>query len=468
MSLIHFVLKYYNKVPPELLNIFGPFYNLMPEKIRYTPTFSREKNEIERIHSLSEEELLIEENAKLQRIIQYAYNHTEYYKELFDVNGIDPKSIKTKSDLDRIPFLTKEILVNNRDRLISDEFKQEDLVYITTSGSTGVPTGFYVQKDSHIRDLAYTYYFFGKYGYTTKCKKLILRGKTFANQKRGKNTQWDSFKRELSINIFDMTDARMDEYCRAIEKYRPDVAYGYMSAMYLLCKHIEKRGGLNHKFKCFIGISETITAEQKEYVEKIIEAPVLTFYGMSERVIIAAQDHESGEYTPEPIYGITEIIDSNGVVINEENKSGELVGTSLYNYGMPLIRYKTGDMSEWINMSYRKKDTLKTIYGRKQKDLLINCDGVPVSMASLEVHSVIYDYMTRYQFYQEVKGAVLVRVVLNTGVNQEVAKKAIEETFTKRTMGKIIFSVEFVDSLKPKANGKYSIIDQRMNVEEYL
>ena len=100
--------------------------------------------------------------------------------------------------------------------------------------------------------------------------------------------------------------------------------------------------------------------------------------------------------------------------------------------------------------------------------MLINCDGVPVSMASLEAHSVIYDYMTRYQFYQEVKGAVLVRVVLNTGVDQEVAKKSIEETFTQRTMGKIFFSVEFADTLKPKANGKYSIIDQRMNVEEYL
>jgi len=577
--MIHFVLKYYNKIPPEVLNFLGPFYNLLPEKVRFTPTFSKEIKEIKRIHSLSDDELLTEENDRLQKIIQYAYDHTAYYKELFDSNRIDPKSIMSKSDLQRIPFLTKEILVKNREKLISDEFKKEDLVYITTSGSTGVPTGFYVQKDSHIRDLAYTYYFFEKYGYTIKCKKLILRGKTFANQSRGKNIQWDSFKKELSINIFDMTDAQMEEYCKAIEKHSPDVAYGYMSAMYLLCKYIEKRGGIRHKFRCFIGISETITVAQMEYVERIIGAPVLTFYGMSERVIIAAQDHESGEYVPEPMYGITEIIDENGTVINEANKTGELVGTSLLNYGMPLIRYKTGDMSEWtsgvcleaiegrwnhdllvgkdrcsismtaLNMysevfkrdkryqleqnvpgevnihivptkdfceddrkeienQFNQKTAeqivinseivdsispeengklllakqnieknskvvregyrLKTIYGRKQRDILINCDGVPVSMASLEVHSIIYDYMTRYQFYQEEKGKVLVKVVLNDEIDKEIAKKAIEETFTLRTMGKINFTVEYVDALKPKANGKYSIIDQRMNVEEFI
>ena len=456
MSLIHFVLKYYNKIPPELLNILGPFYNLLPERIRYTPTFSKEKNEIERIHSLSDEELLIEENAKLQKIIQYAYNHTEYYKELFDVNGIDPKSIKTKSDLDRIPFLTKEILVNNRDRLVSDEFRKEDLVYITTSGSTGVPTGFYVQKDSHIRDLAYTYHFFGKYGYTTKCKKLILRGKTFANQRRGKNIQWDSFKRELCINIFDMTDARMDEYCRAIEKYRPDVAYGYMSAMYLLCKHIEKRGGLKHRFKCFIGISETITAEQKAYVEKTIEAPVLTFYGMSERVIIAAQDHESGEYTPEPIYGITEIVDSSDVVINEENKSGELVGTSLLNYGMPLIRYKTGDMSEW---SSRK--CLKDIEGRWNHDLLIGKDGCGISMTALNMHSEVFKRVRRYQLEQDVPGEAIIHIVPTADFRNE-DRNEIESQFNQKAANQIVFRIDVVDSITPGKNGKLLLVKQNI------
>lgn len=457
MSLIHFVLKYYNKIPPEILNFFGPFYSLLPECIRFTPTFSREKKEIERIHSLSDNDLLIEENDRIQKIIQYAYNHTVYYRELFDSHKIDPNCIKNKSDLQKIPFLTKELLVENSDKLISDEFKKENLVYITTSGSTGVPAGFYVQKDSHIRDLAYTYYFFGKYGYTTKCKKLILRGKTFANQSRGKNTQWDSFKRELSINIFDMTDAQMEEYCRAIERYRPDVAYGYMSAMYLLCKHIEKRCGLKHRFRCFIGISETITSEQKEYVERIIEAPVLTFYGMSERVIIAAQDHESSEYIPEPIYGITEIVDENGKVIDETNIIGELVGTSLLNYGMPLIRYKTGDMSEWAN-----DICLQGIEGRWNHDLLIGKDGCGISMTALNMHSEVFRRVKRYQLEQSVPGEVMIHIVPTEEFSDD-DRKEIESQFNQKAKKQIAFNSDIVDNILPGKNGKLLLVKQNID-----
>lgn len=152
MSIIKFVLNYYNKLPIELINIMAPLYHLMPEALQFTPVFIKERKRIERIHSLTPEELCQEENRCLGRLVRYAYEHTEYYRELFDNTGIDPSEINSVKDIKRIPFLTKELLLENRDRMISDEFKKDELVYITTSGSTGAPTGFFVQKDSHIRD----------------------------------------------------------------------------------------------------------------------------------------------------------------------------------------------------------------------------------------------------------------------------------------------------------------------------
>lgn len=463
MPIINYVLKYYNRVPISIINVVAPVYHLMPEAVRFTPTFVKERDWIKRIHQMTQEELHREEEKCLKRLVCYAYEHTEYYRELFNKNNINPREINTVKDIEKIPFLTKELLLENRDRMISDEFGKKELVYITTSGSTGVPTGFYVQKDSHIRDLAYTFDFFGKYGYNTKSSKLMLRGKVFREQKRGKIYQWDAIKKELSINIFDMTPQNMEIYCRAIEKYKPDVAYGYMSAMYMLCKYIAgRKRKVEHQFKCFIGISEVITGEQKQFVEDIIHAPVLTFYGMSERVIIAKQLHESEEYIPEPLYGITELIDKEGKVITKNGVDGELVGTSLLNYGMPLIRYRTGDISSWAG-----KNRLANVSGRWKHDLLVGRDHCGISMTALNMHSEVFKYIERYQILQDKCGEAYIYIVPSKEFKEEYQQEIVRQ-FNEKTGGQIIFSVKVVEKINPNSNGKFPLVKQCLDLTQEL
>lgn len=463
MSFIKKVLKYYSKIPIGILNFFAPIYHLLPDSVRFTPIFTNEMREIERIHSLSGEQIRQEKLERLKKLVRYAYEHTQYYRELFQREGIKPDDIQSIEDMERIPFLTKDLLRENRDKMISDEFKSDDLIYITTSGSTGAPTGFYVQKDSHLRDLAYGYFFFREYGYTTRCSKLVLRGKVFISQRKGKCFQWDAFKKELSINIFEMTDKNMEAYCRAIEKYKPDVAFGYMSAMYVLCKYISNRPNtLKHQFKCFLGISENISDEQREFVENVIQAPVLTLYGMSERVIIAMQSPDTREYIPEPLYGITELVDEKGNVIKESNADGELVGTSLLNYGMPLIRYKTGDISSWS-----KAGRLSGISGRWNHDLLVGKDHCAVSMTALNMHSEVFKKVVRYQLVQDEAGKVDINIVPTEQFDRNDGKE-IERQFNEKAKGQIVFTVKIVAQIDPKANGKLFLVDQHLDLEKEL
>lgn len=470
MSLLKRVIHYYNKIPLEILNFMAPFYSLMPRKIKYTKVFEIEEKRLQDISKLSASEIQTNEEQMLMNIVKYSYEHVTYYKELFDTHNIKPDEIKSINDLEKIPYLTKEILIKNRDKLVSDEFSKEDLVYITTSGSTGTPTGFFVQQDSHFRDLAYVEYMFSELGYDISSSRLILRGKKFILQSKGKAWQWDAFKKELSINIFDMSDDNMEQYCCAIERYKPKFAYGYMSAMYLLCKYIKRRpGGLKHKFTAFIGISEMILDEQKQFVESVIGAPVKTFYGMSERVAIAKEC--GNEYLIQPMYGIVELVDDNCNVIKEANVRGEIVGTSLLNYGMPLIRYRMGDMSSWSgNDSQYGIGTagriLNKIEGRNKKDVLINKDKQSISMASMEIHSDIYNYIERYQFVQSEIGKVTIKVVILPEYKKDYKDilHRIEREFSERTQNKIIFNAVEVDTIQAKKNGKFSIVIQNIDV----
>ncbi len=475
MSIINKLLKSYTKIPLWVANMLAPMYYLIPESKRYGSVYVREMKELKRIACLSPDEVQKEKDSALEKLVAYSYEHVPYYKELFDSIGLSPTEIKEEKDLHKIPFLTKEILIENREKLLSDEFDKSELVYLTTSGSTGTPTGFYVQKESPMRERVYTVHMFKDMGFKPDSSRLVMRGKEFWTQKsKGKNWQWDGFKKELSINIFDMTDENMEEYCKAIEKYKPDFAFGYMSAMYTFCKFLSLRDKkLKHQFKGYLAISETVTEEQRRFVESVINARVFSFYGMSERVIIAGECKDSTEYHIEPLYGIAEIIDENGNVITQPGVNGELVGTSLLNYAMPLIRYKMGDISSWSAVENCKcgscKKRLSGVQGRKTKDALIGSDGSLISLASMEVHSEIYDYMSRYQFVQDRIGEVTVKAVAvnNAPLTQERLNK-ISEVFTERTKGKIKFTAEAVEKISPKKNGKLSIIDQHLDVSKYI
>lgn len=473
MSLVNKVLKSYTRIPLWLTNLLAPIYYLIPEKYRYGAVYRSETAELQRINALSAAEASAERDAALKKLVNYAYIHVPYYHRIFDENGLRLDCVNCVSDLKKLPFLTKEELVLNQNDLISDEFSKDELVYLTTSGSTGEPTGFYVQKESPMREWVYPLQMFRQFDYHPDSSKLVMRGKVFwAQREKGKSWQWDAFKRELSINIFDMTPQNMEAYCNAIEKYKPDFAFGYMSAMYTLCKYIKTRsGGLRHHFKGYMGISETIMPEQREFVESVIQARVFSFYGMSERVIIAGECKDSTEYHVEPMYGVAELVDSAGNVITEAGAEGELVGTSLLSYAMPIIRYKTGDISAWSDKADCPcgscKERLKYVSGRWKHDSLVGSNGALISMTAINMHSEIFSRIIRYQLFQDKIGFVTIKVIASNNFSDEDKLELIRQ-FTEKTQSKITYDLIVVNAIPPKPNGKLSLVDQRLDVSKYL
>lgn len=451
--------------------MLAPFYYAVPEDIRYGKIYSAEKAELRRIGRLGAEELESEKDEALRKLIHYAYEHVPYYHNLFDENGISPDDISSEADLPKIPFLTKELVNAHRDELISDEFDKSQLVYLTTSGSTGTPTGFFVQKESPMREWVYCMNMLAPFGKKPDDSKLVMRGKAFKAQEKGKLWQWDAFKRELSINIFEMTPDNMEQYCRAIEKYKPEFAYGYPSAMYTLCKYISTRqGGLRHQFRGFEAISEGYLPEQREFIEKTINARMFSFYGMSERVVIATNTPDFDGYEIQKLYGIAEIADEAGNIITQPNVTGEIVGTGLLNYAMPLIRYKTGDLSSWAdsdslygedNAAAGGKRRINPIAGRCGHDVLIGADGES-AMTSLNVHTAALDKVLRYQLQQDEPGTVRIVIAANDDFADSDAEEIVRE-FSRHCSSNITFCVDTQGTVITNKNGKTPLVVQNIN-----
>lgn len=463
MSLINRVKEYYYQIPDWMLQILGSLYYCIPQEIRYGSTFYRTIKMLKRLEELSQDEINLMIDKNFVNLINHAYCHVNFYKRYYDHCGVDISGITSINDISKLPFIDKDTIRGFGEELIADDVEKNKLIYVTTSGSTGNPVGFYQPQEITMVEWAYTVYIWSRVGYKPDSSRLVLRGKKLHPGSGNKNYYYDPLRRELSCNIFDMRDETMAVYCDAIEKYKPEFIHGYMSAIIILAKFIElKRGDLKHRFKAILATSENIVEEQRQYVEKIFAARVFSFYGHSERLMIAGECEESRGYHIEPLYGYCELIDSEG----RPAQSGEIVATGFLNPAMPLIRYKTGDMAIWDNglcSCGRKSRVLKTITGRWHQDMLINRDGAYVSLTALNIHSSEFDRIVRYKLIQNQPGKV--RMLIQPGDTFENSDiESIKSILEEKSNHKILFEIELQDHIPIQKNGKYRIVDQKIEL----
>lgn len=458
------ILHGYTDIPLGIVNAAAPFFYMIPSKYRYGKCFSDVQVKLESQEKMSLDEILCLQNEKLQKLIHYAYKNVRYYHNLFEQGNVSPDNIKDVTDLNKIPFLTKEIINKYRIDLISNSYNKKSLSFVTTSGTTGSPLGIYIDPNNGMHDWAYNTYLYRRVGWKDDCSKLMLRGKGFYAKSHGKCWQYDRLKRELSVDIFQMDEEHLELYCNVIERYRPDNIFGYISAITLLCKHIQRRNGIAHQFKGVYACSENILESERAYIESILNVRLFSNYGQTERVILAGECEYSHEYHIEPLYGVTELVDKNGKIITD-NQSGELVGTGFSNLGMPLIRYKTGDIASYSNQMICKcgrcYKRLKRIEGRRKKDVLYSKAEVPISLAAINMHSNIFDNIKKMQFEQSEYGKVLLRILPIKNMNNDEIMKILEE-LDRKIKGGIEFEVEVVDDIPLEKSGKYQLIIQKI------
>ena len=129
----------YEKLPNILQTAALNMHAYRVHKERYGKQFFKVYNDLLRTQYYSKEEIIKFQETELKKIIYHAYNTTSYYRELFNANNLKPTDIQSSNDLYKIPVLTKDLLRENFNRLISSSFKKKELVHGHTSGTTGSP-----------------------------------------------------------------------------------------------------------------------------------------------------------------------------------------------------------------------------------------------------------------------------------------------------------------------------------------
>lgn len=435
--------QYYNSAPQWMKDI----YALIPYDLRNGAEYRKWRNFLEKELPIAEYETL-----KLRETVIYAYENTVFYKNLYDSLDISPHEIRTYEDFAQLPFIDKSVVKQNYNDLLAHTYPSKKTFFVTTGGSSGSPTKFLQSKNVWSKELAYTMHFFKSYGYKPCMLKASLRGGEFGNLK--KNIYWKRhpYACEIQFSPFHLNDETVRYYCEELNRKQIKYLQAYPSSIEILMQSMTKNNlKLNYKLEAVFLLSESISEDTVERIKAFFGCKVGSFYGHSERLVFAPSLHDNVfKYKVNRYYGLFELVDSFEKPIKENNKTGEIVGTSFDNFAMPLIRYKTDDFTSF---SDHENAIIHKVEGRKNEYILTSKgDAIPIT--SLNVHSEIYNNVLQYQYVQHQKGEVELHLKVNEYfTNDEM--KIIEETLNKAAGGQIHIDVKIVNSFMLTPRGKF-------------
>ncbi|MFA5275755.1 MAG: hypothetical protein WC417_02550 [Candidatus Omnitrophota bacterium] len=337
-----------------------------------------------RLHSLleksqwfNEDELTAYQMERLEIILKHAYENVPYYRKLFNDSGVGREKFKDLEDLKKIPPINKEILRNNFNSLRAKNFAKFKPRLCRTSGTSGEPIEFYHDKPSNNLEFCYYWRYWSWGGYRLGDSFAEFTLYHFLGEKINRIGQHALITNRLMLNPAQLSYENIGHFCLLIDKYRPSFLKGSPSSIYVFVNLVEKKHLEGLRFKAVFTTGELLLPYQQQKIESVLKCKIFDSYGHMERTVAICQCPEHN-YHINSDYGILEI-EKDERLSSPTTTVGRLIGTSLYNFAMPLIRYRIDDIiavKTGINQCPcgRGLPLCERIDGRKQ-DIIVTPDG---------------------------------------------------------------------------------------------
>jgi phenylacetate-CoA ligase len=283
--------------------------------------------------------------------VAHAMAHVPYYRDAFGSIGFDPH--KLRSDLgylQDLPWLTKDIIREQGERMLSRPLAEQRHHVCKTGGSTGQSTVIYYDQSAADHSAAVTLYCRAQAGKSKRQSELHFAARFPGDPPLMWPTREDfkCFAMNRSNIFFNALDeAGLEDMWATLRRRLPHLVHGHPSTLYALACHIEKTRGSAKAFAIFESSGELMEPYQRQKIAQALRCQVINRYGLAELGVVA-YDLQNPDTTP----GM-QLLDSEAwcEIAPTEHDSlgegqGELCFTGVHNRLMPLIRYRSGDLGQ--------------------------------------------------------------------------------------------------------------------------
>jgi phenylacetate-CoA ligase len=339
--------------------------------------------DLEPIETASRDEISALQLQRLKWTLKHAYDNVPHYKQKFDAAGVHPDDLKTLADLAKFPFTTKADLRDNYPFGLFAVPREQVVRIHASSGTTGKPTVVgYTQRDidtwanlvaRSIRaaggrpgDIVHVAYGYG-----------LFTG--------GLGAHYGAER--LGCTVIPMSGGQTERQVQLIMDFKPDIIMVTPSYSLVIAEEFERLGIAPERISLKVGIfgAEPWGEGMRAEIERKLGIDAVDIYGLSE-VMGPGVANECIESKDGPViwedHFYPEIIDPDTGEVLPDGADGELVFTSLTKEAMPVIRYRTRDLTRLLPPTSRAFRRFGKITGRSDDMLIIR--GVNVFPTQIE------------------------------------------------------------------------------------
>lgn len=427
-------------------------YFLFPflEKLSKRKIFQK-LDDLKKFDSWTNDQQLAFQRNEMYKFLLYCQNEVPFYKKSFKENSFDPESIKKDiKNLQKLPVISKQIVRDNFPDLLMPTAKHPR----KTGGSTGQSVFFYYDDQGLDWTSAinlYSYEMAGKMLHHTDChiaSEIGVKPDKFIHSAMDWLKLFSMNRSRLPFESFDDNDLKKSY--RLLKMKRPYLLQGHPSSAYAIADYIE-RNNISREKLCsiFEPSGEMLTPKIVDSIEKNLGCKVVNRYGNAEFGVMAHSRKED-------CYNKLQVF-RRAFYIEEADKSNIIV--SCYtNYGLPLLRYDTGDIA-----TINEEDDGCFIYdiqGRVHDRVLINDQAYPTHF--------IMDYLDHkvrnireFQILLTDNSAPQLLIVPE---NQDDYERIKNEILQKWPRGLTVESIDYKDLKRSGWRQKFRhVIDERTN-----
>jgi phenylacetate-CoA ligase len=339
--------------------------------------------DLEPIETSSRDELQSLQLQRLQWSLAHAYDHVPHYRKAFDAAGVHPRDCRSLADLPRFPFTVKTDLRDNYPFGMFAVPREQVVRIHASSGTTGKPTVVgYTRADietwanvmarsiraagGRAGDIVHVSYGYG-----------LFTG--------GLGAHYGAER--LGATVIPMSGGQTEKQVQLIQDFKPSIIMVTPSYMLAIAEEMERQGIDPRQTSLEIGIfgAEPWTATMRQSIEAKLGIDALDIYGLSEVIGpgVAQECIETKDgLTIWEDHFYPEVIDPETGHALPDGEKGELVLTSLSKQALPIIRYRTRDLTRLLPPSARSMRRMEKITGRSDDMLIIR--GVNVFPTQVE------------------------------------------------------------------------------------
>jgi phenylacetate-CoA ligase len=330
------------------------------------------KDTLDAIENASRDEISTLQLERLKWSVKHAYDNVEHYKTSFDEAGVHPDDIGSLSDLAKFPLSRKKHIRDNYPFGMFAVPREKVVRIHASSGTTGNPT---------------------VVGYTKKdidtWSSLVARSLRAAGAKEGMlahiafgyGLRTNAFglhygAEKLGCTVIPMSGGQAEKQLQLINDFKPDIVMVTPSYMLSLADMLKRNGIDPRDTSIKIGIhgAEPWTYAMRDEIEELFDIDALDIYGLSEvmgpGVACECVEDKDGLHIWEDHF-YPEIIDPETEEVLPDGEHGELVLTSLTKEALPVIRFRTRDLTRLMPGTARTMRRMERVGGRSDDMLII-------------------------------------------------------------------------------------------------